>query len=172
MWRGPLQREAEKREEASCGPPGIGAGIGGRPEPSSLIEQGPTTRRPSPMYHESIACYRESLPTQIASVETGERTGREAVIGRYPDVLVRNEPPAKRLLQGDTLHRRCRFFRLFGVGDVFRFGPITAVWTPQIRRRPAGRHAAERGFCNDKPFHRPGTAQVPATDRARVASAA
>jgi hypothetical protein len=36
-----LQREAGTREGAPRGPPGIGAGIGGRPEPSSPIEQGP-----------------------------------------------------------------------------------------------------------------------------------
>jgi hypothetical protein len=37
--RGPLQREAGTREGAPRGPPGIGAGIGGRPEPSSPVEQ-------------------------------------------------------------------------------------------------------------------------------------
>jgi hypothetical protein len=39
--RGPLQREAGTRKGALRGPPGIGARIGGWPEPSSPIEQGP-----------------------------------------------------------------------------------------------------------------------------------
>jgi hypothetical protein len=69
------------------------------------------------MYDESIACYRESLPTQAASVKTEERARREAVIGPYLNVLVLNEPPAGRLLQGGDLPERCRFFVDFTTGD-------------------------------------------------------
>jgi hypothetical protein len=44
------------------------------------------------MKGESVASYRESLPTQAASVETEERARRETVIGPYPNVMVPGGP--------------------------------------------------------------------------------
>jgi hypothetical protein len=122
------------------------------------------------MYDKSIACYRDLSPAVPPVPGHEKKAHREAVIGRYPDVLVPNEPPAERLLQGDDLPGRCRFFVDFPIGDLPTWpnnGCKTATYSPAARPLtrgleaggrwpdhpsgwPAGRHAAERDFCNDK----------------------
>jgi hypothetical protein len=96
----------------------------------------PTSRRPSPMWGESIACYRDLSPAVPPVPGRGKRARREAVIGPYPDVLVPNEPPTGRLLQGDDLPGRCRFWSI-SPSEIVQSGPITAARTPCFRRRHA-----------------------------------
>jgi hypothetical protein len=84
----------------------------------------------------------------------GKRARREAVIGRYPDVLVPGGPPAERLLQGDDLPRRCRFFVDFTTGDFLTWpnnGSEAATYLPAARplaralRPAAGGRIPRRG---------------------------
>jgi hypothetical protein len=137
-----LQREAGTREGAPCGPPGGGAGIKGRDRaPAGAV----FSHRTRPLRAAArlrcttspLLATKTSSPAVPPIPKWGKRARWEAVIGRYPIVLVPNEPPTGRLLQGDDLPRQCGVFRPSREGDVFHLGPITAARPPRICRRHA-----------------------------------
>jgi hypothetical protein len=117
MRRGPLQREAGTREGALRGPPGIRARIGGWPEPSSPIEQGPGELPLVSDVRQVHCLLQRPLPGCTASAGTREEGPPGS---RYWAISRRAGPrwaPTGRLLQGDDLPRRCRFFVDFTTGD-------------------------------------------------------